>query len=147
MFMDQALEDFGVKAFEIRPFRGSKAPPTIGNDVWLGDAVTLARGVHIGDGAIVGARSVVTKSVEPFCVVAGNPARLIRRRFPDALCERYLSVRWWDYAIIQTGGIDTTDPVGFIARVEDLIGTGKLTLFRPTPLDTEAFLLTLRSDH
>ena len=73
-----------------------KGNTVVGNDVWIGQNVTILPGVCIGDGAIIGAESVVAGDVAPYTIVAGNPARLIRRRFDDktqALLER---LRWWD---------------------------------------------------
>jgi chloramphenicol O-acetyltransferase type B len=69
---------------------------SIGHDVWLGRSVIVLPGVTIGDGAVVGAGSVVTKEVPPYAIVAGNPARLIRYRFSELLRSRLLSARWWD---------------------------------------------------
>ena len=68
----------------------------IGNDVWVGQGVFVKAGVRIGDGAVVGMGSVVTKDVEPYAVVAGNPARLIRKRFDEEVIEKLLTSRWWD---------------------------------------------------
>lgn len=70
---------------------------TIGNDVWIGDGALIMAGVHISDGAVIGARSVVTRDVGPYEVVAGVPARVLRRRFPDALVIRLLKLGWWRY--------------------------------------------------
>jgi chloramphenicol O-acetyltransferase type B len=69
---------------------------SIGHDVWLGRSVIVLPGVTIGDGAVVGAGSVVTKEVPPYAIVAGNPAGLIRYRFSELLRSRLLSARWWD---------------------------------------------------
>lgn len=66
----------------------SKGDVIIGNDVWIGYGVIILSGVGIGDGAVVGAGSVVTKDVEPYCIVAGNPARIIRKRFDDEMIRR-----------------------------------------------------------
>lgn len=74
---------------------------TVGNDVWIGYRAVIMAGVNIGDGAIVGACSVVTKDVPPYTIVGGNPAREIRRRFSDAEIERLLQLRWWDWPIEQ----------------------------------------------
>lgn len=71
----------------------------VGNDVWLGYRSVILAGVTIGDGAIVGAYSVVTKDVPPYTIVAGNPAKEIRRRFSDTEIERLLQLRWWDWPI------------------------------------------------
>lgn len=78
-----------------------KGDITVGNDVWLGYRSAILAGVTIGDGAIVGAYSVVTKDVPPYAIVAGNPARVIRRRFSDEEIERLLELRWWDWPIEQ----------------------------------------------
>ncbi len=70
----------------------------IGNDVWIGRDALIMSGARIGDGAVIGARSVVTKHVEPYSIVAGNPARLIRKRFEQKTIERLLELRWWDWS-------------------------------------------------
>lgn len=69
----------------------------IGNDVWLGVRVIVLGGVTIGDGAVIGAGSVVTKNVGPYEIWAGNPARLIRKRFDEATIEMLLKTKWWDW--------------------------------------------------
>lgn len=74
----------------------TKGDVKIGNDVWIGRDVLILSGVEIGTGAVIGARSVVTKAVAPYAVVAGNPARFIRRRFDDSTCEKLLESRWWE---------------------------------------------------
>ena len=71
----------------------------IGNDVWIGMNAMILSGVKIGDGAVVGAGSVVTKDVEPYAVVAGNPAREIRKRFDDQTISELLKANWWDWDI------------------------------------------------
>ncbi len=67
----------------------------IGNDVWIGLKATIMGGVHIGNGAIVAAGSVVTKDVPPYAVVGGNPAKIIKYRFPTELCEQLDAIKWW----------------------------------------------------
>lgn len=73
----------------------SKGDVIIGNDVWVGDGALILSGVNIGDGAVIGARSVVTRDVPPYCIVAGNPAKFIKKRFDDDVIERLLRVKWW----------------------------------------------------
>jgi acetyltransferase-like isoleucine patch superfamily enzyme len=75
----------------------SKGPTRIGNDVWIGFGATILSGVIVGDGAIIGARAVVTADVSPYAVVAGNPARVIRHRFPPDQVAELLAIRWWDW--------------------------------------------------
>lgn len=70
---------------------------TVGHDVWIGHAAVVLAGRTIGTGAVVGAGSVVTKDVAPFTIVAGNPAKPIRRRFPEAIAERIERLAWWDW--------------------------------------------------
>jgi acetyltransferase-like isoleucine patch superfamily enzyme len=74
-------------------------PVTVGNNVWIGDRATILSGVNVGNGAVIGACSVVTKDVPPFSVVAGVPARVIRRRFSNAVIKKLLEIRWWDWSV------------------------------------------------
>lgn len=76
------------------PFKGDTV---VGNDVWLGQNVTVLPGVHIGDGAIIAANAVVAKDVPPYCVAGGNPCRVLRRRFDDELTAYLLDLKWWDW--------------------------------------------------
>ena len=76
-----------------------KGDTVIGNDVWIGQNAVILPGVRIGDGAIIGANSVVGSSVDPYTVVAGNPARVLRKRFDDGLTALLLEFRWWDRSI------------------------------------------------
>jgi virginiamycin A acetyltransferase len=96
------------------PFKGDTL---IGNDVWIGYRAAIMAGVKIGDGAIIGAYSVVTKDVEPYSVVAGNPAKLIKLRFPASTIDLLLKIRWWDW------------PAEKLARhVQDLTGNDPAAL-------------------
>ncbi|MDE5583941.1 MAG: CatB-related O-acetyltransferase [Ruminococcus sp.] len=76
-----------------------KGDTIIGNDVWIGQNVTILAGVHIGDGAIIGMNSVVGSDIPPYTIVAGNPARTIRKRFDDELINLMLEFRWWNKSI------------------------------------------------
>lgn len=73
-----------------------KGDTVVGNDVWLGLDAVVMPGVRLGDGCIVAAKSVVTKSFEPYSIIGGNPARLIRKRFDDGLIALLLRFAWWD---------------------------------------------------
>ena len=76
-----------------------KGDTIIGNDVWIGQNVTILPGVHIGDGAIIGLNSVVGRDVAPYTIVAGNPAKVIRKRFDNQLIKLLLKLKWWDKSI------------------------------------------------
>lgn len=79
------------------PRGGSRGKIVIGSDVWIGEHAFLLGGVHIGDGAIVGAAAVVTKDVPPYAVVVGNPGRVIKYRFAEEQIEKLLEIKWWDW--------------------------------------------------
>ena len=74
-----------------------KGDTVVGNDVWFGQNVTVMPGVHIGDGAIIAANSVVASDIPPYCVAGGNPCRIIRKRFDDELIAYLLELKWWDW--------------------------------------------------
>ncbi len=78
------------------PFKGDTV---IGNDVWIGQNAVILPGTHIGDGAIIGANSVIGDRVAPYSIVIGNPARILRKRFDDELIDLLLRFRWWDKSI------------------------------------------------
>lgn len=77
------------------PFKGDTV---IGNDVWIGRESVIMPGVKVGDGSIIAAYSVVTKDIEPYSVVGGNPARFLKKRFDDELIGLLLELKWWDFA-------------------------------------------------
>lgn len=74
-----------------------KGQVLIGNDVWIGDNVTILGGVRIGDGAVIAAGAVVVKDVPPYAIVGGNPAKIIKYRFPEETIERLRRIAWWDW--------------------------------------------------
>ena len=76
-----------------------KGDTVIGNDVWIGQNVTILPGVNVGDGVIIGLNSTVTHDLPPYVIAAGNPARVIRKRFDDELTGLLLTLRWWDKSI------------------------------------------------
>lgn len=70
----------------------------IGNDVWIGSEAIIMPGLTIGHGAVIGTRALVTKNVEPYAIVGGNPAKLIRKRFSDEPIAMLLEMHWWDWS-------------------------------------------------
>ena len=78
------------------PFKGNTV---IGNDVWIGQNAVILPGVHVGDGAIIGANSVVGSDVASYTIVIGNPAKVLRKRFDDELIGLLLKFKWWDKSI------------------------------------------------
>lgn len=76
----------------------NRGDTVVGHDVWIGYGATIMPGVRIGNGAIVAARAVVTKDVEPFAIVGGNPSQLIRYRFDEVTRERLTRIAWWDWS-------------------------------------------------
>jgi chloramphenicol O-acetyltransferase type B len=81
--------------------QASDKPTSIGNDCWIGRDALIMSGVTIGDGAIIGARALVTSDVPPYAIYAGIPARLIRYRFSSELIEKFLAAQWWNFSIEQ----------------------------------------------
>ncbi|MDR0562044.1 MAG: CatB-related O-acetyltransferase [Spirochaetaceae bacterium] len=76
-----------------------KGDTIIGNDVWIGQNAVILPGVTIGDGVIIGTKSVVGSNAEPYSILAGNPAKVIRKRFDDELIALLLALKWWDFPI------------------------------------------------
>ena len=91
------FEEWGLDAKDIRQAWDKRGDIVIGNDVWIGFEAVILSGVTVGDGAIIGSRTVVTKDVPPYTIVGGAPARPIRRRFEDAVIEKLEALRWWDW--------------------------------------------------
>jgi virginiamycin A acetyltransferase len=87
-------------AREDRPSMPGPGPDTmIGNDVWIGQGARILPGARLGDGCIVGAGAVVAGGFAPYSVIAGNPARVVRQRFPGPVARRLVALAWWDWPI------------------------------------------------
>jgi acetyltransferase-like isoleucine patch superfamily enzyme len=102
---------------EFPPFDDIGSPVEIADDVWIGDNVLLAHGVKLGTGCVIAARSVVTRDVPPYAIMAGSPARLVRMRFEDGVAERLLASRWWDWPVSAWDETDPRDIAAFLDRV------------------------------
>lgn len=90
-------DEWALDAVNVTDAWDNKGDIVVGNDVWIGYETVILSGVTIGDGAIIGARAVVTKDVPPYTIVAGVPARPIRKRFDEETIARLEQLRWWDW--------------------------------------------------
>ncbi|MGI6070395.1 MAG: CatB-related O-acetyltransferase [Blautia sp.] len=90
-------EEWGLDITNITTAWDNKGDIIIGNDVWIGYEAVIMAGVTIGDGAVIGARAVVTKDVPPYTIVGGVPAKPIRTRFPEHTILKLLELKWWNW--------------------------------------------------
>lgn len=111
-------EEWGLDKARVADAWDDRGDIVIGSDVWIGYEAVILSGVTVGDGAIIGARAVVTKDVPPYTIVGGVPARPIRRRFSDDTIRALLALRWWDW------------PPARIAQALPAIQAGRLDLLR-----------------
>jgi hypothetical protein len=86
----------------------------------MGHNVVVLPGVSVGDGAIIGAGSIVTKSVPPYAITVGVPASVRRLRFDERTIERLLKVRWWDFELSELSGLDFRNPAACLSRLEEM---------------------------
>lgn len=91
------FEEWGLDVNNITSAWDNRGDIVIGNDVWIGFEAIILSGINIGDGAIIGARAVVTKDVPPYTVVGGVPAKEIKKRFDERTAEKLLQIKWWDW--------------------------------------------------
>lgn len=120
-------------AFAPVPIPGLITPPIeIGNDVWIGARAYIRAGVKIGDGAVIGANTVVTKDVPPYAVVVGNPGKIVRYRFDEDMVQRLLDCRWWSYAYTDFAGMPFEEPAQFVPQLEEKISLGTIAPFTPS---------------
>ena len=91
-------EEWELEKSNITTAWDNKGNIIIGNDVWIDYEAVIMAGVHIGDGAIIAARAVVTKDVPPYTIVGGTPAKEIRKRFDAEVIEQLLIQKWWDWS-------------------------------------------------
>jgi acetyltransferase-like isoleucine patch superfamily enzyme len=119
MYNNARLFDGELKALDVR------GPVTIGHGVWAGRNVTVLKGVHVGNGAALAAGAVVTRDVEPYAIVSGNPARHRRHRFPPEVIERIEALRWWERSAEELEVIRplflldlTVDPAASVRQLE-----------------------------
>ncbi len=109
------FEEWNLEKKEVTQAWDNKGDIIVGNDVWIGYEAVILAGVHIGDGAVIGTRAVVTKDVPPYTIVGGVPAKPIKKRFPEKTISMLLDMQWWNWPndkiahnikAIQSGKID-----------------------------------------
>ncbi|WP_187428012.1 2,3,4,5-tetrahydropyridine-2,6-dicarboxylate N-acetyltransferase [Roseobacter fucihabitans] len=133
MLGDRAREIHAKK----KPFAASCPITTLGHDVWIGQGAFIKSGITIGHGAIIGARATVLKDVPPYAIVVGTPGRVVRLRFQDAVVERLLAVKWWDYNIYDLFDAPMDEIEQCLDALEDLIDRQKVRKFSGIKLDRQ----------
>ena len=129
-WVKQAHKDFGIENFNYVS-SPQKGHITIEHDVWIGQDVLLSPGITIGTGAIIAAGSVVTKNVEPYAIVGGAPAQLIKYRIPEYdIRLRLLESKWWEYSFSDLQNLDFSNVNSFINEFEAI--KNNLKLWKPS---------------
>lgn len=129
------------------PYRGAPIPQPqneplrIGNDVWIGDGVVLRGGISIGNGAVIAGHSVLTKSIPAYEIWGGNPARFIRRRFPEEIGAMLDASRWWDYELADLYALDLAHPRRFLKNFFQ--DPSRIRRFKPARYDVFGDLTAL----
>ena len=103
----------------------SKGEVIVGNDVWIGRGAVILSGVKIGDGAVIGAYSLVSKDVKPYSIVGGNPANLIRYRFKKEIINAFLDIKWWDKELEEIAEIIPLLQSGNVSEIINRYSTKK----------------------
>ena len=116
------FEEWGLDVRDITSAWDNKGDIVIGNDVWIGADAMIKAGVNIHDGAIIGMGAVITKDVGAYEIWAGNPARFIRKRFENEMCEALLETKWWekDVSMIRAASQYIDQPQLFINKLKTM---------------------------
>lgn len=122
VFVDSYYRDNEMDGVEKPPFNihGNKPFPVVKNDVWIGQNVTLSMGVTIGNGAVVAANSVVTRSVPDYAIVGGNPAKVIKYRFDEYQREKLKQTEWWKYNLKDFAHLNTQSMFHFLRQWDEI---------------------------
>jgi acetyltransferase-like isoleucine patch superfamily enzyme len=132
--VEAVCKDTGITLKTPSPFpiNGYKPFPVIMNDVWVGQNVTLSMGVTIGNGAVIAANSVVTKSVPDFGIVGGNPAKLIKYRFTEYQRAQLKEIQWWNYLFSEFHSLESQNVFNFLRQWREQSINFKV--YKPKPL-------------
>ncbi len=130
----QSTEDYSLYRAPHRPNASATSfrPIKIGNDVWIGHGALIMPGVTVGDGAVIGAMSVVTKDVPPYGIVTGNPAILQRMRLEPVIVAALLKSQWWQFAPWQLVDVDFTEPFLAVEQLKSVVSAQPP--YRPEPV-------------
>ena len=113
---------FSDNKVDIKDHNSKNGGIIIGNDVWIGNSAQIMSGVCVGDGAIIAANAIVTKNVPPYAIVGGNPAKIIRYRFPEDVREKLIKIAWWNWpeeiVAERLNDIVSDDILAFIKKYE-----------------------------
>ncbi|OZA00555.1 MAG: hypothetical protein B7Y02_18405, partial [Rhodobacterales bacterium 17-64-5] len=146
---DNIPEDFVYRNHR-EPFALSYGPIETGHDVWIGAHCTIRAGVKIGTGAVIAGGSNVVKDVPPYAIVGGNPAEVIRYRFPEDLCARLLAIGWWNVSPRILRDLNMHNPEEVCTRLERMAAKGNLAPFTPATFRVDekgALWLTEAQEH
>ena len=124
------LADYN-KNFETEDFQTLQNTTRIGNDVWIGENVTMSNSITVGDGAIIAANAHVVKDVPAYSIVGGNPAKVIKFRFDEATIKRLITSRWWEYDFTVFANKSFLDPNAALDVFEARLANNQLQKLTP----------------
>ena len=136
---------FGCDDYTVTPYDQEGDLVRIENDVWIGEDALIADGVTVGNGAVLAARTIVTRDVPPYAIVAGVPGRVIRSRFPPQLVEALLETRWWDYNFCDLPRAHL-DPPAFVDALRRMQQDGRIQPWQPQKIDLADAILRIAPD-
>lgn len=137
LMMQTFENDYNTES-SFQPFTYRPGSIRIGNDVWIGENVSLGHGVTIGDGAVVASNAVITKNVEPYTVVGGVPAKMIKYRFPIDVVVDLTRLKWWNYSPASISDLDMSNPRSFCDQLAARLERG-IEPFEPPKLTITDF--------
>ena len=132
----------GVDDYALEPFEQDAGEVRIGHDVWIGEDVMIKGGVSIGIGCVLAARSVVTRDVADYSIVAGMPARMLRQRFAPPIVDGLLASQWWTYKFCDLPR-SFSRPEQFLIDLQSRVGEGTIQAWEPAKIDIARELLRI----